>query len=642
MISIFGSTLGFMSPGVLWLFPLLLGGLFYVYRRKGRAPRVAVASVMLLRALKRSVVARQKFVPPLRFFFELLLLSLLLLAAAGLFRKGAENHIAILIDNSLSMGTLDFATRQGDSFFKTALDDARRTVRYLSSSTLIDLYVTSPQLRRLGEGNLGSSAALAELDAIELAYAADNLQSALQTLSNDSHYESIEVLTDHLLRGSSDAAVDAQKDARFRFPLVRPKNKDLAFQNVAISSVSGRATSADQGAGVIRAAVSAFVLKEADVTLTLEGLRTDSNGWKTLPLDQKKARIRGGDTVTLQFEHVPFSYQGFKLRLQPDRDAATLDAIKEDNEAWFALGTSHTSLAVISDFPPQKLGLDKIRTAKFRQASLAEGAALLSEQSNDAALIFHRTVPSRLPDKSTLFILPPSGNGLFPAAPLVPSSSVTRWSSAHPIISYLNLPGLQLKSFSPLTLLPWTEELVSTTNGAAIIAGEYHGKRYAVIGFELFPYEGKNTPLLSILTLNLLKWLTDAGVGGDSIDANSVVPLDAGVREVRYVNGEELPLIKRGTATAVNVPRPGLVQIQGSSTDTSFRSINFSNGTESNSLQVNTFMIPARPPKAEETNESQGLVHLLCTGVFFLLLADLLILLRLVRLPTRLTGVRNG
>ena len=92
--------LNFLYPYLLAAFPLILGLLIYVYKKRGRGERKEVATLLLLRTLEPSSMARKKFVPPPRFFFELMLLSLLLLGAAGLFKEGSQRRVAILIDNS--------------------------------------------------------------------------------------------------------------------------------------------------------------------------------------------------------------------------------------------------------------------------------------------------------------------------------------------------------------------------------------------------------------------------------------------------------------------------------------------------------------------------------------------------------------
>ena len=54
----------------------------------------------------------------------------------------------------------------------------------------------------------------------------------------------------------------------------------------------------------------------------------------------------------------------------------------------------------------------------------------------------------------------------------------------------------------------WARSVINVEQGAVVVAGESHGLRFAAVGVELLPFGGASTPTVSILTLNLLNWLT--------------------------------------------------------------------------------------------------------------------------------------
>jgi hypothetical protein len=108
-------------------------------------------------------------------------------------------------------------------------------------------------------------------------------------------------------------------------------------------------------------------------------------------------------------------------------------------------------------------------------------------------------------------------------------------------------------------------EVVTTNAGPVLVAGEHNQKRVAAVGGELFPFEGRKRPLLSILTLNLLKWIS-----GSSIETGFSLPgvpvtVSEDVTGATAFEGEEIPLLSaEGEKARYFVPaRPGLIAIKG-------------------------------------------------------------------------------
>src|SRR5262245_18825627 len=113
-------SFGFMYPAMLVAIPLAIAGLIYAYRQRGRGARTPVASILLLKALQKRSLAPRKFVPPLRFWLELLMLALLISGAAGLYREREGASYAVIIDNSFSMRAISPRDAAGESFFSLA------------------------------------------------------------------------------------------------------------------------------------------------------------------------------------------------------------------------------------------------------------------------------------------------------------------------------------------------------------------------------------------------------------------------------------------------------------------------------------------------------------------------------------------
>jgi hypothetical protein len=97
-----------------------------------------------------------------------------------------------------------------------------------------------------------------------------------------------------------------------------------------------------------------------------------------------------------------------------------------------------------------------------------------------------------------------------------------------------------------------------TGEGPVACAGESGGARYVVLGFELFPFDGKKNPPLSVLTLNLLKWLFQSIGSSSGLPVGSTVDVPEAATSARYktptpTDLEILP------ARSVKPARPGIV-----------------------------------------------------------------------------------
>ena len=157
------------------------------------------------------------------------------------------------------------------------------------------------------------------------------------------------------------------------------------------------------------------------------------------------------------------------------------------------------------------LGVQQISPAEF--AKRAE-----SDLARYSSVIFHRSAPARPPSVPTLLILPPADNPLFPVRDQADEGRITSWAAEHPITSYLKVPLLSPGSAAIFDVPLWAQSIMRVEEGAIVVAGESHGVRFAAVGMEMLPFEGARTPVLSVLTLNLLNWLS----GGTELTASAL------------------------------------------------------------------------------------------------------------------------
>ena len=81
------------------------------------------------------------------------------------------------------------------------------------------------------------------------------------------------------------------------------------------------------------------------------------------------------------------------------------------------------------------------------------------------------------------------------------------------------------------------KSIINSEQGSILFAGESRGFRFAVLGFEIFPFEGSKTPALSVLTLNLLNWL--ANTRSLSKTANFYYPDESKTDEIKQISFAE-------------------------------------------------------------------------------------------------------
>jgi hypothetical protein len=255
-----------------------------------------------------------------------------------------------------------------------------------------------------------------------------------------------------------------------------------------------------------------------------------------------------GDPLTFSFPRLPLATT-YRARLFVE------DGLAVDNEAYAVLpaltavpvllvspsADAAKSLAQIPNLKPERVSPQDYNPAKAAQFPL---------------VLFHLTAPETLPPTNAAFILPPDGNALFPLGKAATRPSVTQWTAAHPLTSYVTFSLLSpayAQAFRPVS---WCKPVITATVGPLLLAGERDGRRYVAVGFDLLPYLGKQNLPTSILTLNLLGWLADQAGQPPSLKTGATLTLtgeSAGVRlpggDMLTPGGNTIPLRKQGVYT---------------------------------------------------------------------------------------------
>ncbi|MCB9030441.1 MAG: BatA domain-containing protein [Deltaproteobacteria bacterium] len=594
MFSFAGVTYGFANPLLLSLGIPALAMLGFAYLRGGKGRQVIVSSVLLLQKLTKSQPARRKLIPPLRFFFELLVLAALTLTIGGFYREGFKQQVAIVIDNSYS-SKIRLATN------KTALDihkeAAKIYINELPLGTGVDLFITSPNLKSITEGTDAKSSALSKIDAINSIYSSDKLSFALETLRSKDQFEQIAIFTDKRPTESSKA------NEQFVF-----KGNSLfadSFQNIAISDLSV----SEQGAqNKVSAAIQLYGDKDTKVRLSIYYYESLKNPKLKTKGNETELKLKSLSSET--YSALLPAALAYEIEVEPVVKQRELDSISDDDRAWIVAESRKEKILVVSNFSKEELGLNAL--AKFELDLVKPNEYKPSLFKDYSFVIFHKTVPGVFPEISSLFIQPNADSELFTISPPIKLDGddfieATNWSELHPVNSYLNVPALKLRNVVPLVPHSYAKSIINSEVGSLVLAGEINKRHYVATGFDIFPYLGKRSPLLSVLTINSFKWLLSSELSKGYSNANS--------EESKL----GLSLIERDGARA-------------------FSATNFFDASELDTFSKQEFSIPA-PIELSKQSESHTskIVFYLVIGLLTILLLDLLAYLKayLLFLPKR-------
>lgn len=475
----------FLNPAALYAFfvlPLLL----VAYLIKGRPRRLVFSSLLFLKDLSVRPSDRpwgRLRLPPL-FFLQLVVLGLLILALGEPVFSTRLLNLAIVVDNSASMQALEGQK----SRFQLAQEKARDLIGQLSSSARIDLYLTVPRLERVGEAQITPSEAaklIASLVPYDLGDPAVDYGEEMVRLKKERDYERIFFLTDHPFQGRSES---------FRVLTIgRPQN------NFAITSFHVSRSSLIAQNFSARVEVTNFSDREETVKVLLkaEGRTLAARAVKIAPRKRAEA-----------------SFEALPLHPFYEAELAARDGLAMDNRRFaVAPTTKGIKLLGISPRPDALLSLGSIPGLTLKVISPQAYAKAAGE--GHALEIFHFSTPVSLPQNDALFILPPDKNPLVTLGRALPRPVISGWSEPHPLTRYINFALFRPTYARPLKPLSIGEPVIQSPEGPLAIALEHQGFRYLVLGFDPFPYLGRENLPVSIFTLNLLDWfqegMTNAG-----------------------------------------------------------------------------------------------------------------------------------
>ncbi len=466
----------FLNPAALYgllALPLLI--IPYLIRRKPK--RVIFSSLLLFTEPGARAGGRPlgRLRLPLIFFLQLLLLTLLILALGEPVFSLRASNVAIVLDNSASMQTLE----NQQTRFALAQGKARELLADLGVAGKVDLYLTAPRLEKVRGTTFESAEAagvLAALTPYDLADTPIDYQSSLSQMAKERKYDRVFLITDHPAAGQTDTLrVITAGQPRDNFAVT-------SF-NISHASLVGSRLEAT-------AEVANFSTKDERVRIALRG------GGAVIA--DHEMFLAAGKTAQATFAGLP-AHPYYEVEIDA-RDALPLDnrrfAVPPAAQNLRILGVSPRPQALSSLRSIAGVSLDLIAPQEYDKI----------DRSGYGLEIFHYAAPPVLPANPALFVLPPDENPLVDLAKPVSRPAVSSWREPHPLTRYVNFALFRPAFSRPLRPRISGEIIIESPAGALVFAAQQRGFRQAVLGFDIFPYLGRENLPVSVFTLNLLDW----------------------------------------------------------------------------------------------------------------------------------------
>ncbi|HET8562625.1 MAG TPA: BatA domain-containing protein, partial [Candidatus Binatia bacterium] len=444
-----------------------------------RPQRVIFSSLLLFADLSPQASRRPwgKLRLPPMFYLQLLLLVLLILSLGEPVFSVHPSKVAIVLDNSASMQALEGTKTR----FTLAQEQARGVLTDLAATARVDVYVTVPRLEKVLGENFSPSeaaAAIAILEPYDMSDGAADFGTLLSGLAPDQNYDRIFFLTDRPGQGSR---------GNIRLISVgQPKG------NLSISSFQITRSSLVKSQLEANVEVSNFSPKDEKVKINLKG--------NDRVLSSRELFVRAGSKAVAIFE-------GFPSNSYYEAEIATKDALALDNHR-FALPpqSDHLRILAISPRPQSLASLRSIPGLSIELISPSEYER--SRPTGYSLEIFHYAAPAAVPANNALFVLPPDNNPLVALEKATARSVISGWREGHPLTRYVNFALFRPTYARALKPRGAGQSIIESPEGPLVIALERQEFRYLILGFEPFPYLGKDNLPVSIFTLNLLDWFS--------------------------------------------------------------------------------------------------------------------------------------
>src|SRR5262245_39921530 len=466
----------FLNPVALYgllALPLLL--IPYLIKRKPQ--RVIFSSLLLFTEPVKRAGGRPlgRLRLPLIFFLQLLLLTLLILALGEPVFSLRASNIAIVLDNSASMQTLE----NQQTRFALAQEKARELLTDLGATGQVDLYLTAPRLEKVRGTTFEPSEAAGVLTALtpyDLADTPIDYQLSLSQMAKERNYDRVFLITDHPAAG--------QTDTLRVITVGRPRdNFAVSSFNISHASLVGSRLEAT-------AEVANFSTNDERIRIALRG--------GGAVISSRELSVDAGKTAQATFGGFP-AYPYYEVEIEA-RDALPLD----NRRVALPPAAPRLRIPRISPIPQALSSPRSIAGVSLDVIAPQEYDKI--DRSGYGLEVFHYAAPPVLPGTPALFVLPPDDNLLVDMEKPLFQPAVSSWREPHPLTRYVNFALFRPAFSRPLRPRVSGETIIESSAGPLVFATTQRGLRQLALGFDIFPYLGRENLPVSVFTLNLLDW----------------------------------------------------------------------------------------------------------------------------------------
>jgi Ca-activated chloride channel homolog len=511
----------FLTPLFL-LLGLLAAPIVLMYMLRLRRQEVMVSSTLLWQRLLRDREANapwQRLRRHLLLILQLLILAALVLALARPFLPVpalASGSTVVLLDASASMQATDVDPNR----FGAAKQEVTSLIRNLGSGNQMTLILVQQTPLVLASASSDQNQLLRALAEAEAGIAPANWPAAFS-------------LATGAAQGFRDARIVIVSDGGLPADLP-PLPVEVVFvpvgnsaENLAISALATRSGDLSDGGPQLFAAVSnnGRSPQQALLTLYLDGRLFDSRRIHVLAAD---------------VSHFTWTLPEGTAVIEARLSETTLDYLALDDVAWAVHegGVSNRVLLVSAG----NLFLERIFAVLpginlFRERVSGEPA--VEDQAYDLYIFDGMPLPDPLPVAPLLIINPQGESELFDVTGVFSDTQLTRLVDS-PLLRYVEWRDVNIRQAQTISA-PWAQTLIGAAGGSLLLAGEYHGRRVAILTFDLRDSDLPLRVAFPILMANITDWLNP----GRAFDAPT------GLQP-----GEAVTIRPGPTTTAVTVTRP--------------------------------------------------------------------------------------
>jgi hypothetical protein len=576
------------TPSGLWLLAALVP-LIGLYILKVRRTRLRVASTWLWASARRDVLARspfQKLTVQVPLILQLLALALLGFALAGpatRHRAILGDHIAIVIDTSASMGTVDPVTHQ------TRIELAKR-----AATDALSALAPGSDAMVLAAGREPRLASAADRDPQRLAESIAKLQAddvegdlgaaiafAVDRLKQQGASRRVVVFTDGALAHPDALSMRGMSTPLEVFTVGEP------IENAGIVRVdvrSGLDATTKREEVQAFAVVGNFGTRQRDVFVTLRLANIEQ------PLASRRLLLQPGERapVVLTFAPTPGDYnKGLLFEISP-RDAMPVDDVAY---ARVPAGQKQPAVLVTNQKSPwweralssdPLVDLFKGTPDEVAKATIPDGALY----------IYDGICPAVAPLGDYVISSPPAGTCLgVKVGATVDKPAITSWSNGDPRMRFLTLDGVHVIKSSALEIETASQALIRSQHEVLATDASVPGRTGTILGFDVGETDWPLKASFVLFSRNLLEIARTHRAQGSTGAARTGLPLrvsvPAGASPVKVEipgakEAREIPA-RDGLAVLSDTARAGfyLVSWQGSRPGSALLPVNLTSEAES-------------------------------------------------------------